>query len=92
MIHEGQLRKRLSGDNAAAPEQQRRLQVLVTAIRLVSGRFIKDRTAASSCVDEGQSQVRDWVILQAMKTPSVESLQSLILLAYDDVRTDPQRI
>lgn len=94
MIHEGRLRKRLSGDIATAPEQHRRLQLLMTAVRLVSARFIKDPEIAFSCIeptDEGQSQARDWVILQALKEPSVESLQALILMAYDDVRTHPSR-
>lgn len=92
MIHEGRLRRRLDG-NLKTPEQQQRLQMLLTSIRLVGARFIRDPEIASSCMeatDERRSQVRDWVILQAMKKPSVESLQALILLAYHDVTAPHQ--
>ena len=63
--------------------------MLLTAIRLVGARFIVDRELASCCAevtDKGQSQARDWVILQATKRPSVESLQALVVLAWHDVR------
>lgn len=69
------------------------MQMLLSAIRLTSARFIEERQLASCCAevtDEGKSQVRDWVILQAMKRPSVESLQALIVLAFHDVSTTPQ--
>lgn len=93
MIHEGRLRKRLSKHPDSAPEQQQKVRMLLAAIRLASARFMEDRQLASSCVeitDEGQDQVRDWVILQAMRRPSVESLQALIVLAFHDVSSQSQ--
>lgn len=89
MIHEGRLRKRLTRHSDSAPEQQQKVQMLLAAIRLASARFMEERHLSSCCAevtDEGQSQVRDWVILQSMKRPSVESLQALIVLAFHDVR------
>ncbi|SPO04653.1 related to C6 transcription factor [Cephalotrichum gorgonifer] len=88
MIHEGRLRNRLSAEGSMPPEQEQKLRMLLTAIRLVGARFIADREMASRCVediDDKQSHVRDWVILQAVKRPCVESLQALILLAFDDI-------
>lgn len=72
----------------SVPEQQQKVRMLLAVIRLASARFIEDRQLASTCMeitDEGQNQARDWVILQAMKRPSVESLQALIVLAFHDV-------
>lgn len=86
MIHEGRLRKRLS--DTLDPDQRHRLHVILVAIRLTAARFIEDGELASACVEESrekQSQVRDWVVLQAMKQPCVESLQALIILAFHDV-------
>lgn len=86
MIHEGRLRKQLSG--TLDPDQRHRLHVILVAIRLTAARFIDDAELASACVEESrekQSQVRDWVVLQAMKQPCVESLQALIILAFHDV-------
>lgn len=88
MIHEGRLRSRISGNFATTPTEQQKLRVLLAAISVVGSRFIKGHELATSCVDtteEGRSQMRDWVILQGMKRPSVESLQALILLAFHDV-------
>jgi hypothetical protein len=87
MIHEGRLRRRLSG--TLDLDQGHRLHVILVAIRLTAARFIEDGELASACVEESrekQSQVRDWVVLQAMKQPCVESLQALIILAFHDVR------
>ena len=89
MIHEGRLRSRISGNFATTPTEQQKLRVLLVAITVVGSRFVKEHELATSCADtteeEGQSNMRDWVILQAMKRPSVESLQALILLAFHDV-------
>jgi hypothetical protein len=54
---------------------------------LVAGRYIEDGDTAaylSQLVGEPEN-TRDWLVSQAMKQPSVENLQALVLVASDDV-------
>jgi hypothetical protein len=73
----------------SGPEgHQQGLDIILTAIRLAAARFIEDRDLALRCLEEShekQTQIQDWIILQAMKRPCVESLQALTILVFHNV-------
>lgn len=54
---------------------------------LVASRYIEDVEIASAWTFsyEEQMQARDWVVAQALKTLCVESLQALVIIAFNDV-------
>lgn len=86
VVHQGRLRKRILYPPAEG--QQQDLDVVLTAIRVAAARFIEDRDVALACLEEDyekQAQIKDWIILQAMKKPCVESLQALIIVVFHDV-------
>lgn len=82
IIHESRLRRRLVDDH-----QREKLQLVLYSMILVAGRYIEDGDTAaylSQLVGEPEN-MRDWLVSQAMKQPSVENLQALVLVASDDV-------
>lgn len=86
MIHQGRLRRRLA--DALPTDEQENLEVVLISIRLIAVRFIEDPDIALSCAKETyekHDEIRDWIILRAMKRPCVESLQALVILVFNDV-------
>ncbi|KAL4891172.1 fungal-specific transcription factor domain-containing protein [Aspergillus ambiguus] len=82
IIHEGRLRRRL--DNEAERE---RLYILIQAMKLVASRHA-EATCAESAPGQPSNQpddVRDWLVAKAMKQPSVENLQALVIIASADI-------
>lgn len=82
MIHEGRFRRRL-----ADPDDHPRLHVILHSMILVASRYIEDVDSAVALTvsREKQEQVRDWIIAQAMRDLSVENLQALTMVAFNDV-------
>ncbi|KAM0275863.1 hypothetical protein ACHAQH_007335 [Verticillium albo-atrum] len=82
MIHEGRFRRRL-----ADPDEHRRLHVILHSMILVASRYIEDVDSAVALTvsAEKQGQVRDWIVAQVMKDLSVENLQALIMIAFNDI-------
>lgn len=56
---------------------------------LAASRYIEDVEIASAWTVsyEEQMQARDWIVAQATKDLSVESLQALAIVAFNDVRS-----
>ncbi|KAL4875140.1 fungal-specific transcription factor domain-containing protein [Aspergillus karnatakaensis] len=84
IIHESRFRRRLIDD-----DQRDKLQLVLHSMILVARRYIEDRDAATSLEKSlnDSDQTRDWLVSQAMKQPSVENLQALVLIATDDIAT-----
>ncbi|KAF9887759.1 hypothetical protein FE257_009565 [Aspergillus nanangensis] len=82
IIHEGRLRRRLDED-----VDRDKLSLVIQAMILVASRYIEDaETAALLCKSPKQSEdLRDWLVSKAMKQPSVENLQALVIIATDDI-------
>ncbi|BCS21763.1 Zn(II)2Cys6 transcription factor [Aspergillus puulaauensis] len=82
IVHESRLRRRLVEDH-----QREKLHLVVYSMILVAARYIEDGDTAaylSQLVDEPEN-MRDWLVSQAMKQPSVENLQALVMVASDDI-------
>ncbi|KAL4967005.1 Zn(II)2Cys6 transcription factor [Aspergillus stella-maris] len=80
IIHEGRLRRRLVED-----AERGKLQLVVHAMTLISKRYIVDEDVATY-LNQSMSEaddVRDWLVARALKHPSVENLQALIIIACD---------
>lgn len=79
MLHQSRFRRRL-----ADPQERPKLDVVLYAVVLVASRFVNDQDAIIS----NPARLRTWVVSKAMDCMSVESLQAMIVLAFNDVRTD----
>ncbi|KAG9190092.1 hypothetical protein G6011_08180 [Alternaria panax] len=74
MIHQARFLQRLSIES-----QRDQLLVVVQAMVLAASKFV--RGAQRTC----DQQVRRWIVWKAMETLSLESLQALTILAFDDI-------
>lgn len=85
MIHEGRLRRRL----AEKPERHE-LRIILQAMELATVRFIDDEAMIQDLAasDRHQQQARDWVVCNATQQLSVENLQALVIISFNDV-SDP---
>lgn len=83
ILHEASFRRRL-----AEPHNFDALRVVLHAMVLAASRYIADEDTATTAFSTPQQRVmaRDWVVSQAMKHLTVESLQALIIVAFNDVR------
>jgi hypothetical protein len=77
MIHQARFRSRL-----ADPRERPKLDVVLRAIVLAASRFVSDQHAVVPRPD----RLRSWVVSTAMDCMSVESLQAMIILSFNDVR------
>jgi hypothetical protein len=75
-VHQTRFRTRL-GD----PRERPKLDVVLRAMVLAASRFVRDQNVAISRPD----QLRSWVVSTAMGCMSVESLQAMIILCFNDV-------
>lgn len=84
MLHEGRLRRRLSGSDS---QDQRKLDVVVSAMVLVAARYVPDRDISGvlASSEEQTSRSRDEIVATAMRHLSVENAQALVMVAFDDV-------
>lgn len=83
IIHETQFRRRIHN-----PEELPHLVVVLHAIVTAAIRFVDPSVAMSADqVEKVTRQSRNFVTLTAMEKLSVENLQALIILAFNDVST-----
>ncbi|KAF4844046.1 putative transcriptional regulatory protein [Colletotrichum siamense] len=82
ILHEATFRRRL-----AEPHDFEALRVVLHAMVLAGSRYIADEDTATTAFGNPQQRVmaRDWVVSQAMKHLTVESLQALIIIAFNDI-------
>lgn len=81
MLHEIKFRQRLTD-----PNQQSQVAVILHAMVVSSLRFVDTGvTLDVRDILRLTEKSRNWVILNAMDSLSVESLQGLIIVAFDDV-------
>lgn len=78
MVHQGRFRQRL-----VIPEQRDKLEVLIQAMAVSAAKYVPNGTHISvSC---SASTRREWLVSEAMNQLSVESMQALIIVAFNDV-------
>lgn len=89
IIHETQFRRRIHN-----PEELPHLVVVLHAMVTAAIRFVDPSVAMSADeVEKVTRQSRNFVTLTAMEKLSVENLQALIILAFNDVSTPkPARV
>ncbi|KAH8425145.1 Zn(II)2Cys6 transcription factor [Aspergillus melleus] len=75
IIHEARFRRRLDDD-----DERDKLRLVIHAVFLAASRYSETQPDAVS-----QEDVRDWIVAQAMKQSSVEALQALVIIAYNDI-------
>ncbi|KAE8357521.1 fungal-specific transcription factor domain-containing protein [Aspergillus caelatus] len=82
LVHENSLRRRLFD-----PRHRSKLDVLVRAMILVSGRFIQRHEAISDISVAGLAteQARSLVVSTSMDCLSVENLQALVICVFNDI-------
>ncbi|KAL4767111.1 fungal-specific transcription factor domain-containing protein [Aspergillus nidulans var. acristatus] len=82
VIHEGRLRRRLLEDS-----DREKLHLLIQSMILVTRPYIEDTETAShlATLINDSENTRDWLVSQAMKQPSVENLQALVIIASNDI-------
>ncbi|KAL4867193.1 hypothetical protein BDV12DRAFT_186842 [Aspergillus spectabilis] len=82
IIHESRFRRRLIDE-----VEREKIQLVLRSMILVARRYVEDSDAATalekSLNDSGH--IRDWLVSQAMKQPSVENLQALVIITTDDI-------
>ncbi|KAG9251623.1 uncharacterized protein F5Z01DRAFT_627356 [Emericellopsis atlantica] len=85
MIHEARLRRRLAADT-----EQLELGIVLHAMTLVAAKFIPDEQASKRWTlgPDHASDSRDHLIAVAMRSLSVENVQALIMLAFDDLAVE----
>ncbi|KAK4118835.1 hypothetical protein N657DRAFT_583002 [Parathielavia appendiculata] len=76
MIHQSRFRRRLDD-----PRERPKLGVVLYAISLTAARFVASQHVAIP----QPAELRRWVVSAAMDRMSVESLQALIILAFNDI-------
>lgn len=76
MIHQGRFRQRLDsiGDRA-------KLEVVLHAMIIAAYKFVPNSCVSADIL----SRTRQWVVYAAMDGVCLESLQALIILAFNDV-------
>ncbi|KAL2127422.1 hypothetical protein VTI74DRAFT_10759 [Chaetomium olivicolor] len=77
MIHQSRFRRRL-----ADPLERPKLDVVLHAIVLTASRFVSDQQHIGVPTPDRR---RSWVVSTAMDCMSVESLQAMIILAFNDI-------
>ncbi|KAI8173593.1 hypothetical protein KHU50_004594 [Colletotrichum sp. SAR 10_65] len=94
--HQGEATDAAHDDSGGASEAaaalacnccRRPLMVVLHAMVLAASRYIADEDTATTAFGAPQQRVmaRDWVVSQAMKHLTVESLQALIIVAFNDI-------
>ncbi|KAH7002435.1 fungal-specific transcription factor domain-containing protein [Ilyonectria destructans] len=82
IIHEGRFRRRLDDD-----VERDKLHLVLQSMILVASRYIADEDISNSLLRsaEESENYRDWVVSKAMKHLSVENLQALLIIAFNDI-------
>ncbi|KAH7143514.1 fungal-specific transcription factor domain-containing protein, partial [Dactylonectria macrodidyma] len=82
IIHESRFRQRLNDD-----VEREKLYLVLQAMIIIASRYVDDGSGfdTESASQEKTESHRDWVVAKAMKHLSVESLQALLIIAFNDV-------
>ena len=81
MIHQGRLVRRLR-----EPVERPKLEVVLQAMVLIGSRFIVPDDDPAEHVDSSNSEMlRSWIVSKATSSMCLESLQALIIVAFNDV-------
>ena len=82
VLHEHRFRRRLTENSEKA-----KLNLVLHSMTFVALRYIDEEGLARILTrSPGEAEIiRDWIISQAMKEMSVENLQVLVMIAFDDV-------
>ncbi|KAL4940091.1 hypothetical protein BDV06DRAFT_230614 [Aspergillus oleicola] len=82
IIHESRFRRRLVEDS-----EREKLELVVQSMMLIARRYIDDEDTATYLTNymREADYMRDWLVAQALKRPSVENLQALVIIASDDI-------
>ncbi|CAK7225593.1 hypothetical protein SBRCBS47491_005941 [Sporothrix bragantina] len=84
VLHETQFRRRMH-DAVHDAEQRPRLACLLHAMVVAAARYVDDDGVDTDSLLRLAQRSRSHVLLAAMDSLSVESLQALIILAFDDI-------
>ncbi|KAL3471595.1 fungal-specific transcription factor domain-containing protein [Aspergillus californicus] len=81
IIHESRFRRRL------VDGEKEKLSVVIRSMMLSAGRFVEDRDTTTSLEASAKDPegLRDWLVSQALKQPSIENLQALVIIANNDI-------
>jgi hypothetical protein len=77
MVHQGRYRQRMD-----EPDERRKLHVLTRAIALAASKHVHDERMATF---RSAPPLRNWIVSTALSELSVENVQALIIVAFDDV-------
>lgn len=82
MVHEGRLRRRLADHSGSQA-----LRVILRAMVLVATRFVDSQDVMADLIgsEEDELEARDWVVCNATRELSVENIQALIMISFNDV-------
>jgi hypothetical protein len=81
MVHPGRFRFRLQN-----PNERPRLDVLCRAMALSAWKFVPSHDMSTREVDGVLERLRSSILSTALESLSLEGLQSLIIVAFNDVR------
>ncbi|TEA13441.1 Citrinin biosynthesis transcriptional activator mrl3 [Colletotrichum sidae] len=82
ILHEARLRRRL-----AEAAGYKALGVVLQSMVLAASRYIADEDVSASIFGPPQRRavIRDWIISQSMRSLTVENLQALIIISFNDI-------
>ncbi|KAL2841723.1 fungal-specific transcription factor domain-containing protein [Aspergillus pseudoustus] len=82
VIHEARFRRRLVDDG-----DRDSLHLIIHSMVLVAHGYVEDQETSTALGKEPKQweEIRDWIVSQAMKQPSVENLQVLVIIASSDI-------
>ncbi|KAM5341326.1 hypothetical protein ACJ41O_014357 [Fusarium nematophilum] len=80
MIHEGRFGRRLQDET-----ERGSLHLVLQAMILVASRYVTDKDVSGAVLTVLDQDLRDWVVAKATKSLSVENLQALIIICFNDI-------
>ncbi|KAH7250833.1 fungal-specific transcription factor domain-containing protein [Fusarium solani] len=82
MIHEARFRRRIQDDTGKDT-----LHLVLQAMVLVASRYVSSKVIADRAMTFAgdQEDFRDWIVAKATKSMSVENLQALIIICFNDI-------
>lgn len=82
MIHEARFHRRIQDDIGKDS-----LHLVLQAMVLTASRYVSSKVVADMAMTfaKDQEDLRDWIVAKATKSMSVENLQALIIICFNDV-------
>lgn len=78
MLNQDRFRQRIED-----PSELPKLKVILQALVMIASRYLPHELGLSEIW--GVEKTREWVILRSMESNTLEGLQALIIIAFDDV-------